>query len=80
MILALIGFSIGMGILARKANRARLTAERETHFLNTIFQAATPDQARGTPVMARDLLDQGAKRIDAELADLGGDGAGHRDG
>ena len=69
MILALIGFSIGMGILARRANRARLTAERETQFLNTIFQAATPDEARGNPVMARDLLDQGARRIDLELAD-----------
>ena len=66
--LALVGFSIGMGVLADRANRARLTAERETQFLNTIFQAATPDQAKGKPVMARDLLDQGTKRIDSELA------------
>ncbi len=66
--LALVGFSIGMGVLAQRANRARITAQRETQFLNTIFQAATPDQARGKPVMARDLLDQGAKRIDSELA------------
>lgn len=68
-LLALIGFSIGAVELARRADRARLTAERETRFLNTIFQASTPDAARGKPVMARDLLDQGAKRIDAELAD-----------
>ena len=66
--LALVGFSIGMGVLAQRANRARLTAQRETQFLNTIFQAATPDQTRGKPVMARDLLDQGTKRIDSELA------------
>jgi eukaryotic-like serine/threonine-protein kinase len=69
IVVTLIGFSIGMGILARRANRARLTAEKETQFLNTIFQAATPEQARGNPVMARDLLDQGAKRIDSELGD-----------
>lgn len=67
-ILALVGFSIAMGIMAKRANRARLTAERETQFLSSIFQAATPNQARGTPVMARDLLDRGAKRIDSELA------------
>lgn len=67
-LVALLVFSIGMGIMARQANRARRTAERETQFLNSIFQASTPDQARGKQVMARDLLDQGAKRIDAELA------------
>ncbi len=65
---ALVGFSIAMGIMAQRANRARLTAERETQFLSSIFRAATPDKARGKPIMARDLLDQGAKRIDAELA------------
>ncbi len=65
---ALIGFSIAMGLLARQANRERRTAERETQFLNSIFQAATPDRARGKQVTARDLLDQGAKRIDSELA------------
>jgi eukaryotic-like serine/threonine-protein kinase len=67
-ILALVGFSIAMGVMARRANRARLTAEHETQFLSSIFQAATPNQARGKPVMARDLLDRGARRIDAELA------------
>lgn len=66
--LALVGFSIAMGVMARRANRERLTAERETQFLNSIFQAATPDESHGKQVMARDLLNQGAKRIDSELA------------
>ena len=66
--LSLVGFSIGMGVLAGRANRARLAAEREAEFLSTIFQAATPDQAKGNTVTARDLLDQGVKRIDSELA------------
>ncbi len=67
--MALVAFSIAMGVMAKRANQARLTAERETQFLNSIFQAATPDESRGKAVMARDLLDQGTKRIDAELAD-----------
>jgi eukaryotic-like serine/threonine-protein kinase len=67
--LALVAFSIGMGLLARRATRERLTAEREAQFLNSIFQASTPLQARGKQVSARELLDNGAKRIDGELAD-----------
>ena len=74
-VLALIGFSIGMASLARKATRERLVAEqqraaaqRESEFLASIFLAATPGVARGKPATARDLLDQGAKRIDSELA------------
>jgi serine/threonine-protein kinase len=66
--IALVAFSIAMGVMAKRANQARLTSERQTQFLNSIFQAATPDEARGKAIMARDLLDQGAKRIDSELA------------
>lgn len=65
--LALIGFSIGMGLLARRATQERLTAQRESQFLEGIFEAATPDQARGRQITARELLDQGAKRVDREL-------------
>ncbi len=66
--LALIGFSIGMGLLAKRATRERLAAQRESEFLEGIFQAATPAQAHGHQVTARELLDQGAKRVDRELA------------
>jgi tetratricopeptide (TPR) repeat protein len=66
--LALVGFSIGMGLLAKRATRERLAAQREAEFLEGIFQAATPDRAHGQQVMARDLLDQGAKRVEQELA------------
>ena len=66
--LALIGFSIGMGLLAKRATRERLAAQREAQFLQGIFEAATPDQARGQQITARELLDQGAKRVDRELA------------
>jgi len=66
--LALIAFSIGMGLLAKRATRERLTAQRESQFLEGIFQAATPDRTRGQQITARELLDQGAKRVDRELA------------
>lgn len=73
--LALIAFSVGMGVLARRATRARvaaekqqLTATREAQFLASIFNAATPDVAKGQEVTARQLLDQGKRRVDAELA------------
>ncbi|HTS38085.1 MAG TPA: serine/threonine-protein kinase [Candidatus Solibacter sp.] len=65
---ALIGFSIGMGLLARRAQRERTAAEREAQFLNSIFQSTTPDQARGKQVSGRELLDQGAKRVEAEFS------------
>jgi eukaryotic-like serine/threonine-protein kinase len=68
VVLALIGFSIGMGLLAKRATRERLAAQRESQFLQGIFEAATPDRARGQQVTARELLDQGAKRVDRELA------------
>jgi eukaryotic-like serine/threonine-protein kinase len=68
VVIALVAFSIAMGVLAKRANQARLTAQKETQFLNSIFQAATPDESRGKAVMARDLLDQGTRRIDTELA------------
>jgi serine/threonine-protein kinase len=66
--LALIGFSIGMGLLAKRATRERLTAQRESQFLKGIFEAATPEQTHGQQITARELLDQGAKRVDRELA------------
>jgi serine/threonine-protein kinase len=67
-VLALVAFGIEMGLLARRATRERLRAEREAQFLAGIFHAATPAQARGQEVTARELLDEGAKRVDRELA------------
>jgi len=65
---ALIGFGIGMGLLARRAERERVAAEREAQFLNSIFQSTTPEQARGKQVTGRELLDEGAKRVDTEFS------------
>jgi len=73
-VLMLVGFTIGMGLLARRADQARaiadqqrLAAQREADFLAGIFNAATPQSARGSEVTVGELLDQSAKRIHTEL-------------
>jgi serine/threonine-protein kinase len=67
-LLAITGFGIGMGLLAQQARRERETAEQEKRFMAELFQAATPEEARGETVTARMLLDRGAQRIDKQLA------------
>ncbi|HNP36761.1 MAG TPA: tetratricopeptide repeat protein [Woeseiaceae bacterium] len=43
-------------------------AERVANFLLSLFETADPDHARGETITARALLDQGAHRVDTELA------------
>lgn len=75
MLLAVVGFSIAMGILAQRARRERANAVREQQkaqqeaaFLSGLFRAATPDAERGKTITARDVLDLSAGRIHRELA------------
>jgi serine/threonine-protein kinase len=68
MALALVGFSIAMAILARRATREQAIAQRQAQFLSDMFQASTPEEARGKTITARDLLDRGAQRVDQEFA------------
>ncbi len=65
---SLIGFGVAMGLLAQQARRERETAQQEKQFMADMFQAATPEVARGETITARTLLDRGAQRIDHELA------------
>ncbi len=66
--LALVGFSVGMAVLAKRASRQQAIARQESDFLIGMFRAATPDASRGRTVTARELLDLGAKRIATEQA------------
>lgn len=50
------------------ADAARAGAEHVAEFLTSIFQVANPSESRGQEVTARDLLDEGARRIEMELA------------
>lgn len=68
VLLALTGFAISMAVMARRATRQQMIAERETQFLASVFQAAAPEVAAGRTVTALDILDEGSRRIDRELS------------
>ena len=51
------------------AEKARQEAEEVSRYLVDIFRVADPRRAPGASVTARQLLDQGAERIDRQLAD-----------
>jgi serine/threonine-protein kinase len=75
-ILLLAGFSVGMSVLAlrlaRERNTARQERERATQvsaFLSNLFQGADPYRAKGAELTARELLDEGSKRIQTNLKD-----------
>ncbi len=63
-----VGFAIVLAVQARKLARERDTAERVASFLTTVFSAGDPAQARGNPMSARQLLDQGAAAIDRDTS------------
>ncbi|MFN7996555.1 MAG: serine/threonine-protein kinase [Bryobacteraceae bacterium] len=69
MVLAIAGFSAGMALLARSAQRERDKAGQEAGFLSSLFEAATPDVQRGKTIAARDVLDLAARRLNHEIAD-----------
>lgn len=62
---------VGAGIAAWQAQIARAQAARAeavNGFLETIFRSIDPANAKGREVSAKDLVDAGAARIDADLA------------
>jgi len=70
LLVALVGFYTAR--LAQERDRARLeaaTATQVSDFLQDLFAVADPSESGGDDVTARALLDQGAERIERELAD-----------
>ena len=68
---AAVTFSVQAARLAEERDRTareRDTAQQVLGFLTELFQVSNPDARVGGPVTARELLDRGAERIDAELA------------
>jgi tetratricopeptide (TPR) repeat protein len=45
------------------------TAQRTSDFIVGLFEVSDPSEARGNEILAREILDAGAERIDSELAD-----------
>jgi serine/threonine protein kinase/Tfp pilus assembly protein PilF len=57
---------------AREAERARqesAAAREVADFLVNVFEVSDPGESRGSTVTARELLDEGAKRVRSSLAD-----------
>ncbi len=67
VLLSLLAGLIGTAWQARTATREARKAEAIKDFLIGVFEVSDPTQARGEQVTARELLDQGARRIEAEL-------------
>jgi serine/threonine-protein kinase len=68
LVLSLISFTIAMTVQLRHTDRERLKAARAAEFLAEMFQASTPQEARGRAITARELLDRGSQRVEKELA------------
>lgn len=58
--------------LAEERDKAQLEAEKSkkvSEFLTGIFQLSDPEYSKGESITARELLDNGVKRIESELSD-----------
>ena len=69
LVLILVSFGIAMAIQNQRIVRERDTAEEVSTFLEEIFMAPDPGNARGLDVTAKELLTRGADRIAAELSE-----------
>jgi tetratricopeptide (TPR) repeat protein len=68
--LVILALTAGLAATALQARRARQEAARAdaaARFLEDLFQASDPRQAKGTLPTARELLRRGADRLDREL-------------
>jgi eukaryotic-like serine/threonine-protein kinase len=66
--LLLVGAFAAALLQARRAEREATRAERVRAFLVSIFEVSDPARSRGEQVTARALLDEGARRVESELA------------
>jgi serine/threonine-protein kinase len=73
-LLLIVGFSIGMAVLAKRLqqqrNQAQMQLERSgrvSHLLESVFVGADPESARGTNPTARQLLDRGSMEVSQTL-------------
>jgi eukaryotic-like serine/threonine-protein kinase len=70
---ALIALSLAGGVVAalwqaRQARRQASRAEEVKRFTFSLFELSDPDAAKGQEITARQLLERGAARVEAELA------------
>ncbi len=75
LLLAIVAFGATMAVLYTRAVRAEHTAriearkaQRVSDFMVELFRVPDPNVSRGDTLTARSVLDEGARRIDTELA------------
>jgi serine/threonine-protein kinase len=69
VLLSLLGGLAAALWQAREARAQAARAERVKELLADVFHGADPEQTRGAQVTARELLEQGTRRVEAELGD-----------
>ena len=69
MILALAGGLFATVLQTRRAEQETARADATAHFLEGLFKASDPRQAKGTPPTARELLRRGTERLGRDLRD-----------
>ncbi|HEY6847175.1 MAG TPA: serine/threonine-protein kinase [Terracidiphilus sp.] len=74
LLVLIVGFSIGIALLARRLDRERTQAEvqlqrseRVSQLLEDVFGAADPNVAQGRSPSARELLDRGMEQVGRTL-------------
>ncbi len=74
LVTMLVGFAATMAVqagrIARERDRANLeaeTAKKTSEFLVSLFKVSDPGVARGNTITAREILDEGSKKIAREL-------------
>jgi len=76
ILLLVVGFGVGMSFLfarseanLRRAVQAENEATQVSDFMIEIFEISDPSESRGNTITAREILDEGAARIDQELVE-----------
>jgi eukaryotic-like serine/threonine-protein kinase len=66
--LLLAGFAVMQALQLRRITRERDRANRITDFMVGMFKVSDPNEARGTKITAREILDKASNDIEAGLA------------
>jgi len=64
-----VGFAVAMALQQAKTARETTKTEEVKDFLVSLFEVSDPDESKGETITARELLDEGAARVETELAD-----------
>jgi serine/threonine protein kinase/tetratricopeptide (TPR) repeat protein len=67
LVLSLVGGLVATSVQAQRANREAEAMRRVSDFMVGLFEVSNPSEARGESITAREILDRGVRRIDADL-------------